>query len=133
MPVSPYAAPDRFAVVVWLDHWHAFVARHGHGPNAVVEVARDADPEAAYLRRVASLASDCPRVVILGPDDDRLAFDREYESMYARPDRFIEVEASPWPTSAGLLDRLRMLEDEPAWPWPAPVEQDAAEPEIALV
>jgi hypothetical protein len=102
-------------VVVWLDHWHAFIARREAGRPAIVEVGRDADPEPAYLRRVAEIASDCPRVMILGPDDDRLAFDREYESLYARTDRFVDVEACTWPSAAGLIDRLRLLEGiEPA-------------------
>ena len=98
------------AVVVWLDHWHAFVARREEGRNAIVEVDRDADTEARYLRRVAEVTGDCPRMMILGPDDDRLAFDREYESLYERTDRFLELEACPWPTSSGLLDRLRLLD-----------------------
>jgi hypothetical protein len=122
MSVSSYPVPGRLAVVVWLDHWHAFVARRSHGPNAIVEVARDAEPEEAYLRRVAQVACDCPRVMILGPDDDRLAFDREYESIYERPDRFVEVEACPWPSSSGLLDRLRLLEGADA-----PVSEAAPE------
>lgn len=105
------------AVVVWLDHWHAFIARREEGRRSIVEVGRDADPEPAYLRRVAEIARDCPRVMILGPDEDRDAFDREYESLYERSDRFVELEACPWPSSAGLLDRLRLLEgDELATP-----------------
>jgi hypothetical protein len=110
MAMSPYPLPAPVAVVVWLDHWHAFVARRSRGPDAIVEVARDAEPEAVYLRRVAEIAKDCPRVMILGPDDDHLAFDREYEALYERRDRFVELEACPWPTSSGLLDRLRFLE-----------------------
>ena len=101
-------------VVVWLDRWHAFVAHREGGRGAIVEVGRDADPEPVYLRRVAEVAMDCPRVMILGPDDDRLAFDREYETIFKRGDRFVEIEACPWPTSAGLLDRLRLLEGEAA-------------------
>lgn len=102
--------PDELAVVVWLDHWHAFVAQRSDGHDTVVEIEREADPERTYLRRVATVACDCRRVMILGPDDDRLAFDHEYESMYARCDRFVEIEASPFPVPFALLDRLRMLE-----------------------
>jgi hypothetical protein len=102
------------AVVVWLDHWHAFVARRAEGRCAIVEVGRDADPDADYLSRIAEVAGDCPRVMILGPDRDMLAFDQDYEARYAREDRFIDLEACPWPTSAGLLDRLRLLEDSVA-------------------
>lgn len=117
MSLASRALPHPSAVVVWLDRWHAFVARWEEGRRSIVEVGRDAEPEASYLRRVAEIAHDCPRVMILGPDDDRLAFDRAYESMYERSDRFVDVEACPWPTSAGLLDRLRLLEgDETALP-----------------
>ena len=110
MAVSAFGFPDHLAVVVWLDHWHAFIACRSDGHDAVVEVDREDDPEPAYLQRVAAVACDCPRVMILGPDDDRMAFDHTYESMYERGDRFVELEACPWPTSSGLLDRLRLLE-----------------------
>ena len=110
MSLLPSAIPDRLAVVVWLDHWHALVAHHSEGRDAVVEVERAADSELAFLRHVAVVADDCPRVMILGPDDDRIAFDHEYETLYARGDRFVEVEACAWPAPEGLLDRLRLLE-----------------------
>jgi hypothetical protein len=112
MSMEALTAP-RPAVVIWLDRWHAFVARRvDGGRRSIVEVSRDADPEPVYLHRVAEIALDARRVMILGPDDDRDAFDREYESMYVRSDRFVDVEACPWPSSAGLLDRLRLLEDD---------------------
>ena len=112
MSVDAFPAP-RAAVVIWLDRWHAFVARRvDGGRRSIVEVDRDADPEPVYLHRVAEIACDARRVMILGPDDDRDAFDREYESMYERADRFVDIEACPWPSSAGLLDRLRLLEDD---------------------
>jgi hypothetical protein len=110
MSLAPSAVPDRLAVVVWLDHWHALIAHRSNGHDAVVEVERAADSEPAFLRHVAVVADDCPRVMILGPDTDRIAFDHEYETLYARGDRFVEVEACPWPAPEGLLDRLRMLE-----------------------
>ena len=110
MSVSPTDTSS--AVVVWLDHWHAFVARRAEGRRSIVEVGRDADPEPAYLSRVAEVAGDCPRVMILGPDEDRIAFDRQYEASYVRSDRFVDIEACEWPSSAGLIDRLRLLEDD---------------------
>jgi hypothetical protein len=112
MSVASSPIPSLSSVVVWLDRWHAFVARRQAGQRAIVEVGRDADSEPDYLRRVVEVARDCRRLMILGPDDDRLAFDRAYESFYERPDRFVEVEASAWPTSSGLLDRLRLLEGD---------------------
>ena len=110
MPVPADQVSIPSAVVVWLDRWHAFVARRRDGRPSIVEVGRDADPENVYVHRVAEVADDSPRVMILGPDDDRIALDHEYESLYERPDRFIEVEACEWPTSSGLVDRLRFLE-----------------------
>jgi hypothetical protein len=110
MALAPYPTAPPTAVVVWLDHWHAFVARRAEGRCAIVAVEREDDPELAYLGRVADVAGDCPRVMILGPDDDRLAFDHDYELRFARRDRFVEIEASPWSSSGELLDRLRLLE-----------------------
>ena len=100
------------AAVVWVDRWHALVARRVDGRPAIVEVTREADPEPAYLRRVAEEAHDCPRLIVLGPDEDRLAFDRQYETLFVRPDRFVEVEACPRCSSSELLDRLRFIEGD---------------------
>ena len=101
---------DPVAVVVWLDHGHALIARSEHGHRAVVEVDREAASEADYVRRVAEAAHDGARLIVLGPDDERLAFDRQYETMYARSDLFVEVEACAAVSSTELLDRLRFLE-----------------------
>lgn len=103
-------ADEPAAIVVWLDHWHAVIARSEHGHRAVVEVDREADTEMAYVRRVVEAAHDGGRLMVLGPDDERLAFDRQYETLYARSDRFVEVEASAALPSSDLLDRLRFLE-----------------------
>jgi hypothetical protein len=100
------------AIVVWLDHWHALIARSELGRRAVIEVDRDAEPETAYLRRVAEAAHDGGRLMVLGPDDERLAFDREYETLFVRTDRFVEVEASSAIPPSELIDRLRFLEGD---------------------
>jgi hypothetical protein len=102
------------AVVVWLDHWHAVIARSEHGRRAVIEVAREAEPEAAYVRRVVEAAHDGGRLMVLGPDDERLTFDHEYEALYVRSDRLVEVEASAAVSSSELVDRLRFLEGDVA-------------------
>ena len=101
---------DPVAVVVWLDHWHARIARSELGRRAVIEIDREAESEAAYLQRVAEAARDGRRLMVLGPDDERLRFDRQYEALYARRDRFVEVEAAPAVSPAELIDRLRLLE-----------------------
>jgi hypothetical protein len=119
MTLSSSFTHERPAIVVWLDHWHALIARSQLGQRAVTVVEREAEPEEEYLRRVAQATSDCDRLVILGPDDERLAFDREYEELYAPSDRFIEVDACVTATPNELLDRLRFLDGSwllpPGW------------------
>lgn len=98
------------AAVIWVDGWHAIVARTEHGRRVLTEVDREADPESQYLLRVARQADDCDRVMILGPDRTRLAFEREYVALYRRPDRLVDVEAAASANTVELLDRLRWLD-----------------------
>lgn len=104
------SATEPHAAVIWVDGWHAIVARSEHGKRVITEVDRDADPEALYLLRVARQADDCDRVMILGPDATRLAFEREYVALYRRPDRLVDIEAAPSASTVELLDRLRWLD-----------------------
>ena len=109
--------PVPHAAVVWLDHWHALVARREAGHRAVVGIDRDAEPVHDYLLRVARAAEDCDRVMILGPGDDRLEFEHEYATLYRRGDRLIDIELRLAASNAELIDRLRLLEgDELALP-----------------
>ena len=105
------------AAVVWLDHWHALVARRDHGAAAIVDVDRGVESESEYIVRVASVTDDCDRVMILGPDDDRLAFGREFVAHHEREAVALDIEASVGASPAELFDRLRLLEgDELARP-----------------
>lgn len=104
------SAKEPHAAVIWVDGWRAIVARTEHGKRVITEVDRDADPEPLYLLRVARQADDCDRVMILGPDTTRLAFEREYVALYRRPDRLVDVEAAPSANTVELLDRLRWLD-----------------------
>ena len=105
------------AAVVWLDHWHAFVARRDHGAAAIVDVDRDGESEVDYLVRVARMTDDCDRVMILGPGEDRLAFGREYVAHHRRDLVALDIEASVSASRSELFDRLRLLEgDELARP-----------------
>ena len=105
------------AAVVWLDHWHAFVARRDHGSAAIVDVDRAGQSEGEYLVRVARMTDDCDRVMILGPGDDRLDFGREYVADHGRRVVALDVEVSVSASPAELFDRLRLLEgDELARP-----------------
>ena len=104
------AVPGHMNAVVWLDRSHALVARAHDGRPAVTEIDRAADPESQYLMRVAHEAQDCDRIVIMGPDSARIAFEREYVSLYRRPDRLIDVGLVTMPDPSDLVDQLRMLE-----------------------
>jgi hypothetical protein len=105
------------AAVVWLDHWHALVARRDHGAAAIVDIDRDGAPEWEYLVRVARVTDDCDRVMILGPGDDRLAFGREFVAHHEREAVALDIEASIATSPTELFDRLRLLEgDELARP-----------------
>jgi len=104
------ATPGRMAAVVWLDRSHALVARGHGGHPEVTEVDRSFDPETEYLLRVVHEAAGCDRLVIMGPDAARVAFEREYVSLYRRPDRLIDVGQAMAPRRADLLDQLRMIE-----------------------
>lgn len=101
---------DHSAAVVWLDRRHALVARARDGHSVVTEVERDADPETMYLLRVVHEAADCDRVVIMGPDAARLDFEREYVTLYRRPDRLIDVGTAFEPGRRELVEQLAMVE-----------------------
>ena len=108
--------PTHAAAVVWLDRSHALVARTHDGHLVITEVDRDQDPEIQYLHRVAHEAAGCDRVVIMGADASRIAFEREYVALYRRPDRLIDLGASAAPARSELVDQLRVLEPSIAGP-----------------
>lgn len=102
--------PDHAAAVIWLDRSHALVARARDGRAAVTEVDRDIEPESMYLHRVLQEAADCDRLVVMGPDSARIAFEREYVALYRRPDRLIDIGTAVAPRECDLVDQLRMLD-----------------------
>jgi hypothetical protein len=105
------------AAVVWLDHWHAFVARRDEGSAAIVDVQRGTEPEHEFLLHLARITDDCDRLMVLGPGDDRVAFGREYAAQHPRDIVALDIEASVSTSPAELFDRLRLLEgDERARP-----------------
>ena len=110
MAVMAAARVESHAAVIWVDGWHALVA-HGHkGHRAVTEVLREAAPEHEYLLHVAHEADDCDRLIVLGPAAPRIAFQREYATIYQRRDRVIEAETAAPATPAELLERLRFID-----------------------
>jgi hypothetical protein len=111
MDTQMAATPDRQAgVVIWLDRSHALIARGPAGQPQIVEVDRSFDAESSYLLRVIHEAADSDRLVVMGTDAARVAFEREYVALYHRPDRLIDVGQVIHPRRAELVDQLRMLE-----------------------
>jgi hypothetical protein len=104
------AGPANRAAVVWLDRRHALVARVRGDHSVVTEVERDADPDTQYLLRVVHEAAGCDRVVIMGPDAARIDFEREYVTLYRRPDRLIDIGPSFEPGRHDLVEQLAMIE-----------------------
>lgn len=102
--------PEHAAAVIWLDRSHALVARAHAGRAAITEVDRDLDPEPMFLHRILHVAADCDRLVVMGPDAARIAFEREYVALYHRPDRLIDVGRVDPPRQSDLVDQLRMLD-----------------------
>jgi hypothetical protein len=98
------------AGAVFIDHWHALVGRSEGSKATVTDLSRELETEPEFLLRVARETADCDRIVVMGPGGDRLAFEREYVSLYRRPDRLLDDEAIATATRFDLLDRLRILE-----------------------
>jgi hypothetical protein len=110
MNTRPGTGAEHAAAVVWLDRYHALVARAYAGHAAITEVDRDLDPEPVYMHRVLDEAADCDRLVVMGNDAARISFEREYVALYRRPDRLIDVGRLDTPRESDLVDQLRMLD-----------------------
>ena len=100
------------AAVIWVDGWHALVARRDHGRPKLTEVDREADPMHDYFVRVAREADDCERLMILGPVGTVAPFEHEYEALYRRSDRFVDAESAASTTERELLERLLLLDPD---------------------
>jgi hypothetical protein len=98
------------SAVVWIDDKRALIAAMSpEGNISTCDVDRGSLDEAQYVAQVVHVIGDRERVVILGPSDVRLALEREYVSIYRRPERLIDVEPAVDVDMADLLGRLRTL------------------------
>jgi hypothetical protein len=107
---SSPAAHRGHAGVVFIDPWHAIVARSGEAKPVVLDLERYQETNSQFLLRVAQETTDCDRLVVMGPGAERLAFEREYVTLYQRPERLLDDEAAADANRFDLLDRLRVLE-----------------------
>jgi len=91
--------------VIWLDERHALVAKPLGEKPTLTEVERGTDDASAYLLRVAREAADCDRLVVSGRSGARLAFEREWVSLYHRPECLVDLEASS-STAASVVRKV---------------------------
>ena len=104
------------AALLWLDRSHAIVARATDRGTSVTEIDRELELEPAFLLRVAREAAGCDRVVVMGPDASRIAFEREYVALYRRPDCLVDAGSEIEPRPQELADQLRLLTSPaPGW------------------
>ena len=105
LPGPPAAAT---AAVAWIDGPRALVAC-STDPDRIVDLRRGTQSQTTFLARIVRALGNAERVLILGPGEDRLALEREYVSLYRRPDRLVDVERSGAVSRDELLARLREL------------------------
>jgi len=109
---TPTVPTTRPSAVAWVDDRHAIVARALAGEDVavsevVVRMSGQHDP--TYLARVVDEIGAQDRLVILGPSSTRLALEREYVTIYQRPERLVDVEAAGPMDRAAVADRLRAI------------------------
>jgi hypothetical protein len=108
---EPEAQPNvSTAAVAWIDDQEALVARMGpEGRISTCGIVRGDEPEGDFLAQVVRAIGDRERVVLLGPDAERLELEREYVLVYRRPDRLVDVEPAGRVDPEALVARLREL------------------------
>jgi hypothetical protein len=113
-PTSAPAASAGPSAVAWITHQRALVARVGdEGQLATCHIERGGEPEISYVAIVARAIGDQERVEILGPRALRLALEREYVTIFQRPERLIDVDAPVRVEEAELVDRLYNIAPRP--------------------
>jgi len=101
----------RIGAVTWISRDQALVGRRTAGgwvDVATVHADAPDDPQ-TYLARVAHEIGDAERVMIIGPDTLRTELEREYVTIYHRPERLLDVAHVETLTEDELVERLRDL------------------------
>ncbi len=109
-PLATLAHPS--GAVTWIDPTRAVIARTGTGGEVAVRTIRHESVRSGtrpFLARVVDEIGDRDRILILGPDAMRVELEREYVTIYHRPDRILDVEASGPAEQAELVRRLEAL------------------------
>ncbi len=96
------------SAVVWVDGREAMVVQiTSDGRMSTFEISRGWLREPPFLAHIVRAIGDQKRLLILGPSSIRLALEREYASMFPRPERLVEVKASGPVDAPHLADRVR--------------------------
>jgi hypothetical protein len=98
------------SAIAYIDDEHAIVVKNL--PDAsigVIDIHRHKPEDLGYLLRIVDEIGPRRRVAILGPDHLRLELEREYVSLFRRPDLLIDVEESDGETAGQLIERLAEL------------------------
>jgi hypothetical protein len=104
---DPDATPS---AVVWIDGRHALVTEtNPDGHISTIAIERGPEAELPYLARAVRAIGDRERVMILGPNAVRTELEREYVTIYHRPERLVDVEPAGTVEERDLVDRLRVL------------------------
>lgn len=111
--VIPSTIAHPSGAVTWIDSSRAIIARTGTSGGISVKVVRP-DPELAdkvipFLARVVDEIGDRDRVLIMGPDAMRVELEREYVTIFRRPDRLVDVETTGPTEQSELVKRLEVL------------------------
>jgi hypothetical protein len=104
----------RSAAVTWVDRHRALVAhRNAAGEVRVHSLARrlPLEDEQRFLARVSLDVGPARRVVVMGPEPDRIEFERVDVAIHRRPDRLVDApgETTLRPTEAELIARLEPI------------------------
>ena len=89
--------------VVWLDEVHAILAlRDEAGAISTAEFRRSQQPEPRYLAQIVHQLGGSEHVLILGPEDARVALERRFVAVTHRPERLMATGGQIQAGSAGL-------------------------------
>ena len=108
LTTEPTTAPRaKQSAIVWIDSTKAIVARTmpegGARAVTIPHPVHDPAEDTHDLAAVADRIGNCDQVLILGPVSMRTALEREYVTIFHRPDRIIDIDTAVDPTEAGCV------------------------------
>lgn len=112
-PRALQVRPLHSCAVVWIDESGATLAatrpEGGYELKTLLPEPGDRFHPEHFLAHVVDEIADRERVVILGPSWTRTALEREYVTIYQRPERLVDVEPADASERDRLVERLAVL------------------------